>query len=89
MCLGNLFIFLDFVTYCYSEDYQEGTFDRSLLKQASSAAIPIINTEAELKPEELMAETAGYFRIQDAQALYRRLAGGCRLDRGKELDQRV
>ncbi len=70
MCLGNLFIFLDFVTYCYSEDYQEGTFDRSLLKQDSSAAISIINTEAELKLEELMAETAGYFRMQDAQALY-------------------
>ena len=37
LCLENLYIFLDFVAYCYGSDYQEGQFDRALLqeKQAS------------------------------------------------------
>ena len=37
LCLENLYIFLDFVAYCYGSDYQEGQFDRVLLqeKQAS------------------------------------------------------
>ena len=37
LCLENLYIFLDFVAYCYGTDYQEGQFDRVLLqkKQAS------------------------------------------------------
>ena len=56
LCLENLFIFLDFVAYCYAEDYQEGYFDRSLLEQEPPAAIPLIDTEAELKLAELMAE---------------------------------
>ena len=58
LCLENLYIFLDFVAYCYAEDYQEGTFDRSLLEQEPPAALPVIDTEAELKLEELMAENA-------------------------------
>ena len=37
LCLENLYIFLDFVAYCYGAGYQEGQFDRVLLqeKQAS------------------------------------------------------
>mgnify|MGYP000924913223 CR=1 FL=1 len=56
LCLENLFIFLDFVAYCYAEDYQEGTFDPSLLEQGASADAPAVDTKAELKLEELMAE---------------------------------
>lgn len=56
LCLENLFIFLDFVAYCYAEDYQEGTFDPSLLDQGKSADAPAVGTKAELKLEELMAE---------------------------------
>ena len=33
LCLENLYIFLDFVAYCYGTDYQEGQFDRSLLEE--------------------------------------------------------
>ena len=58
LCLENLYIFLDFVAYCYAEDYQEGTYDPSLLEQEPPAALPVIDTEAELKLEELMAENA-------------------------------
>ena len=58
LCLENLFIFLDFVAYCYAEDYQDGTFDRSLLEQEPVAAVPVIDTGGDLKLEELMAENA-------------------------------
>ena len=58
LCLENLYIFLDFVAYCYADDYQEGTYDPSLLEQEPPAAMPVIDTEAELKLEELMAENA-------------------------------
>ena len=58
LCLENLYIFLDFVAYCYADDYQEGTYDPSLLEQEPPAALPVIDTEAELKLEELMAENA-------------------------------
>lgn len=58
LCLENLFIFLDFVAYCYADNYQEGTYDPSLLEQEPPAAVPVINTEADLKLEDLMAENA-------------------------------
>ena len=31
LCLENLQIFLDFVCYCYADEYEEHTFDKSLL----------------------------------------------------------
>ena len=58
LCLENLYIFLDFVAYCYADDYQEGTYDPALLEQESPVAMPVIDAEAELKLEELMAENA-------------------------------
>lgn len=58
LCLENLYIFLDFVAYCYAENYQDGTFDPSLLEQESPTAVPVIDTETELKLEKLMAENA-------------------------------
>lgn len=30
LCLENLFVFLDFVAYCYAQDYQQTKYDRSL-----------------------------------------------------------
>lgn len=30
LCLENLYIFLDFLAYCYADDYQEGQFDAGL-----------------------------------------------------------
>lgn len=43
LCLENLFFFLDFVAYCYGEDYTEAHFDRELLHQPaeSSPAAPV------------------------------------------------
>ena len=31
LCLENLYVFLDFVAYCYGENYTEGHFDPALL----------------------------------------------------------
>ncbi len=33
LCLQNLFIFLDFVAYCYADNYEERKFDNKLLSQ--------------------------------------------------------
>ena len=55
LCLENLFVFLDFVAYCYAEDYQEHTFDRSLLQQEPQAA-PSLPPEVEADLEKLMEE---------------------------------
>ena len=51
LCLENLYIFLDFVAYCYADDYQEGQFDAGLLEQnqeilAAETAFPDIDLEA-------------------------------------------
>lgn len=35
LCLQNLFIFLDFVAYCYADHYEEHQFDAALLKVTS------------------------------------------------------
>ena len=58
LCLENLYIFLDFVAYCYAYDYQERIFDPSLLEQETPVAVPAIDTETELKLAELMQENA-------------------------------
>ena len=58
LCLENLYIFLDFVAYCYADNYQEGKFDSSLLEQEPPVKTPVVNPEVELKLEELMAENA-------------------------------
>lgn len=58
LCLENLYIFFDFVACCYSDGYQSGTFDRSLLEQETAVIEPNYYSDAELKLEELMAENA-------------------------------
>lgn len=58
LCLENLYIFLDFVAYCYAVDYQSGTFDPSLLEQEPTTLVSDTDTEAGPKLEELIAENA-------------------------------
>ena len=55
LCLENLYIFLDFVAYCYGTDYQEGQFDRSLLEEEQPAA-PVPAPVPDVDLEALMAE---------------------------------
>ena len=64
LCIENLYIFLDFVAYCYAEKYQERPFDRALLDQEephpSPAATPSPEGEgkAEVDLAALIAENA-------------------------------
>jgi len=49
LCLENLYIFLDFVAYCYGKDYTEGQFDRSLLQKQSVVPPPAPVPDVDLK----------------------------------------
>ena len=42
LCLENLFVFLDFVAYCYGDNYEEGQFDQALLNQEPVAIAPVV-----------------------------------------------
>lgn len=42
LCLENLFVFLDFVAYCYGENYTEGNFDKSLLSLTTEEALSFV-----------------------------------------------
>ena len=58
LCLENLYVFLDFVAYCYSENYTEGHFDRSLLQQPAAPAPQGDKGAAHIDLAALMAENA-------------------------------
>lgn len=55
LCLENLFVFLDFVAYCYGEDYTEGAFDRSLLELTPEEALSFV-PNAEINLAKLIEE---------------------------------
>ena len=57
LCLENLFVFLDFVAYCYAENYEERTFDRSLLQQEPRPqTAPTIPPQVEADLKKLIEE---------------------------------
>ncbi|MGI6028495.1 MAG: DEAD/DEAH box helicase family protein [Candidatus Heteroscillospira sp.] len=56
LCLENLYIFLDFVAYCYGTDYTEGKFDPSMLTE--QPAVPAPSPVQEVDLAALMAENA-------------------------------
>lgn len=58
LCLENLYVFLDFVAYCYGENYTEGHFDRSLLMQPAEAPAVPSQTIPDVDFAALMAENA-------------------------------
>lgn len=56
LCLENLYVFLDFVAYCYAKDYTGGKFDKLLLEKLEQ---PVIVDATKLKgqsPELVMYE---------------------------------
>ena len=60
LCIQNLFYFLDFVAYCYGDDYQEQHFDRALLEQPQEqeGGYPAKGVDEEIDLEALLAENA-------------------------------
>lgn len=61
LCLENLAIFLDFVACCYSKDYEEHTFDRTLItarmdKARQSKELAVAAKEAREKAQEKAAQ---------------------------------
>lgn len=56
LCLENLYIFMDFVAYCYADEYVEKSFNPDLIKE-DTRDVPVVS-ESELKIEELMKENA-------------------------------
>ena len=58
LCLENLYVFLDFVAYCYGENYTGGHFDRSLLMQPAEAPAVPSQTIPDVDFAALMAENA-------------------------------
>ena len=55
LCLENLFVFLDFIAYCYGKDYKETAFDRSLLSITTEDALSFV-TEPTLDFDKLVEE---------------------------------
>lgn len=55
LCLENLFVFLDFVAYCYSESYSENQFNKDLLGLTVEEALELV-TDAEIDLKSLIAE---------------------------------
>jgi type I restriction enzyme R subunit len=58
LCLENLFVFLDFVAYCYSENYTERHFDRTLPAQPAEMPAAPAPEVPDLDLAALMAENA-------------------------------
>ena len=68
LCLQNLYIFLDFVAYCYADHYTVSNYDSTLLQENSvhtadqSVSQPVGDqagqSETDLKLEQLLKENA-------------------------------
>lgn len=55
LCLENLFVFLDFVAYCYADEYEENHFNKDLLKLTVEEALDFVSHE-DVDLKALMAE---------------------------------
>lgn len=74
LCLENLYIFLDFVVYCYGKNYTEGKFNPALLQQESEpvaavpAELPDINLEALIAENKALKEELTARREEQQQS---------------------
>ncbi len=59
LCLQNLFVFFDFLAYCYGENYTEHTFNPALLaEQSAQPTSPAVDEDAARKLDALIKENA-------------------------------
>ena len=49
ICLKNLFYFMDWIAYCYGDEYEEREFDASLLEKEDVTLVPEVNLDIDLK----------------------------------------
>ena len=56
LCLENLYIFLDFVAYCYAKDYTEGGFHAELLEEQKQPVLKEVPPISEINLKALIAE---------------------------------
>ena len=56
LCLENLYIFLDFVAYCYAKDYMEGEFRAELLEEQKQLVLEEVPPISEIDLKALIAE---------------------------------
>ncbi|MCI7146501.1 MAG: DEAD/DEAH box helicase family protein [Clostridiales bacterium] len=56
LCLENLFIFMDFLAYCYGENYEEKAFDKEMLKSSGESRPANDISELEVSFQQLMEE---------------------------------
>ena len=57
LCLENLHIFLDFVAYCYADEYTENKFDPALVpKEIATSAAPPRNDTVDVDLQKLIEE---------------------------------
>jgi type I restriction enzyme R subunit len=56
LCLENLFIYLDYIAYCYADQYTERTFDKDMItsriEKAKKSKEAVLATKEELKREQ-------------------------------------
>lgn len=55
LCLENLFIFLDFIAYCYGKEYTERHFDKALLQEQTVKTGPVVHI-SDVNLDALIAE---------------------------------
>ena len=56
LCLENLFVFMDYVAYCYADQYTERTFDEKLLGQTEAKPASVKPQTPEIDLETLIKE---------------------------------
>lgn len=56
LCLRNLFIFMDYITYCYSNSYEERKYDESLLTHLDADYALFKSSDDDIKLKELIEE---------------------------------
>ena len=56
LCLKNLFIFMDYVSYCYSDTYEEREYDESLLENQKEEVVVVQTDDDEIDLKVLIAE---------------------------------
>lgn len=73
LCLQNLWLFMDFISYCYGDSYTEGqSFNPSLPDQHAAPEF-LIPPETEAQLQQLMQENPlSYSKGQSKASIYRR-----------------